>query len=122
MADGVDAVDRLFHDSGIPDVALDQVGPVVEPRVGRQVEDSHIDARVQQSIDDVGPDEPTPAGDEDLHGVTVPPESGRRTSNRQPSPSLRTEMLPWWASTRPRATASPRPAPAVPGVRAASPR
>ena len=49
--------------------------------------------------------------------------SGRRTMKRQPPCSLCTAMSPWCASTRPRAMASPRPAPVGPaGVLAASPR
>src|SRR5439155_26506031 len=79
------------------------------------VEDPHTEARLDQGVDDVGADEPGPAGDED------PGHNGNRTTNRHPAPSLATTSSPPWASTIPRAMASPNPVP-PPGVRAASPR
>ena len=123
MADGIDPVDGRPGDRWIPDVAFDELGPLVDRRCAQPVEDSDPHTGVAQGVDHMGTDEASPTGDEDPHasGGAVP-DTGRRTVNRQPSPSLRTEMLPWWASTSPRATAKPSPAPPLPGVRAASPR
>src|SRR5947209_327780 len=123
MADGIHVFDRAAYDRRVAYIALDQLRVRVEPLSRRTVQHSHVGTAVAEGADHMGTDEPGATGHEDLHaGCDAPSESGRRTVKRQPLPSLRTEMVPWWASTSPRATARPRPAPALPGVRAASPR
>src|SRR5205807_3710470 len=104
MADGVDPLDGRPGDRGKADVALDELRPLVEPQCARPVEDPDLHPGVAEGVDHMGADEAGPAGDENPHasGGAVP-DTGRRTVKRQPSPSLRTEMLPWWASTSPRA-------------------
>jgi hypothetical protein len=77
MANGIDTVDGLADDRVIPNVALNHLDAPVDPRRGRAVEYSHVDASGAQGVDHVGADEPGAACDEDPHDRVAVSDTGR---------------------------------------------
>src|SRR6266545_7820876 len=85
----------------------------------QEVEDPNLVAGRDEGVDHVRSDEPGASGDQDAGHAG--PDRGSWTVKQAPPFSLRTVTSPRCASTRPRAMASPSPAPSR-GVRAGSPR
>ena len=72
--------------------------PYIAPVVSR-IEDARVDVIGNEEVDDVGTDEPGATRDENSHlagraAGAAGADSGSTTLNRQPSPSLRTEICP----------------------------
>src|SRR5262249_50875918 len=122
MTHGVPTVDERRYC-----VARLQIYPVVlrsRVQVGRyhimssgtqRIDHNDVVVPIDERIDDVRTDEARSPGDDDAHQDASVCSSGRRIVKRAPPFSLPTLMSPWCASTRPRAIASPSPAPS-PGV------
>src|SRR4029453_10903488 len=87
-----------------------QVGDVI-PCVERTVEDRDVSPGLTQRSFRWAADEASSASEQHLHERTLWFTCGSASSKQQPVSVLRTEILPWWASTTPRAMARPRPAP-----------
>ncbi len=123
VADGVDILHGPADDGIVGQVPGDELSALVEVGRIKTIEHADVGTAVEKLLDDVTANKAGTASHQHSRFTAgSPPESGRRTVKRQPSPSLRTEISPRCASTRPLATATPSPAPPSPGVRAASPR